>query len=85
MAMDEAQEAQLQEDIGCAPEDESSCKRRKLVNQEKEIEEKGVFSHADSYTKWDAIAFAILAREQFAEEKRKKKGRVDQAEPEAPL
>ena len=47
--MDEIQETQLQAEIGRAPSEESSGKRKKLENQEEEIQEKGVLSHAERF------------------------------------
>ena len=49
MSMDEIQETQLQAEIGRAPSEESSGKRRKLENKEVENQEQAIFSHAESF------------------------------------
>ena len=49
MSMDEIQETQLQADIGRAPSEESSGKRRKLENKEVENQEQAILSHAESF------------------------------------
>ena len=48
MSMDEIQETQLQADIGRAPSEESSGKR-KLENKEVENQEQAILSHAESF------------------------------------
>ncbi|CAJ1378353.1 unnamed protein product [Effrenium voratum] len=45
----EVQETQLQADIGRAPSEESSGKRRKLENKEVENQEQAILSHAESF------------------------------------
>ena len=49
MSMDEIQETQLPADIGRAPSEESSGKRRKLANKEVANQEQANWSHAESF------------------------------------